>query len=382
VLDEFWGTLLDDEGRVAHRNVVATVANKQYLIRPPEPNPYWHQRSPFIAEPLIRVPFSVWHKALFDHASDLNRAINEMFNLMIDGALASVWGVRQVRLDDMEDPSQAEDGIKQGATIAVKQTLPHGQKIVEQVTEGEVPQEAMAMFEALNSEYVQAALTNELKMGALPPRQVLATEVLESSQSQNLMLDGIVADLENNVMAPTLLMCFLNVLQMADSIPETQYANATDRMVALLIMRSKPAERYAMFSEKANFKVSGLSTMMTRALDFQKVMAMLQALRMDPMLMQEFQMEYSPAKMLKHMYRVLAMNPDNFRKSLEERTAARQGQQQQGAVAANQFIQGGPQNAEGQPAGVAAGPGTGGDPQVAAIQQQANPATGMPMGGQ
>jgi hypothetical protein len=381
MLDEFWGTLLDDEGRVAHRNVVATVANEQFLIRPPEPNPYWHQESPFIAEPLVRVPFSVWHKALFDHASDLNRAINELFNLMIDGSLAAVWGVRQIRLDDMEDPSQAENGIKQGATIAVKQTLPHGQKVVEQVTEGEVPQEAMAMFEALNSEFMQASLTNELKMGALPPRQVLATEVLESSQSQNLMLDGIVGDLENNVITRCLRMCFLNVLQMANTIPETSFSGATDRMVALLIMRSSPEERYSMFINKCNFKVNGLSTMMTRALDFQKVMALLQALRMDPALMQEFQKKYSPSKMLKYLYRVLGMNPDHFAASLEEQSAARQGQMQQGTNTANQFIQGGPENAEGQPAGVASGPGTGGDPTTAAIQQQANPATGMPMGG-
>ena len=101
-IKEFWGTLLKPDGRVAHRNVVAAVANEKYLIRRPQPNPFWHQQSPFVAEPLIRVPWSVWHKALYDDASSLNLAINELFNLMLDGGIASVWGVRQIRLDDLE----------------------------------------------------------------------------------------------------------------------------------------------------------------------------------------------------------------------------------------------------------------------------------------
>lgn len=379
VIDEFWGTLLDSRGEIAHRNCVCAVANEKYLIRKPEPNPWWHQESPFVVAPLVRVPFSVWHKSLFDEAVDLNLALNEIFNLMIDGGIAAVWGIKQLRTEDLEDPSQVENGIKQGMTLAVKQTLPHNAKVLENVTEGEVPPEAMQMFEAINSEFTTAAMTNELKMGSMPPRAVLATEVLESSQSQNMMLDGVISDLENNVIERALRLTFLNVLQMADDVPETAWVDATDRIIALLIMRSSPAERYALFNSKAKFKVNGLSATMTKALDFQKFMALLQAVRMDPSLAQEWMRRYSPSKALSHLIRILGLNPDDFGKTMEEMTQAMGPEGQiAGAAGANQFIQGGPQNAEGQPAGVAAGPGTGGDPMTAQIQQQANPATGMP----
>src|SRR3989304_1425491 len=240
VLDEFWGTFLADDGRVAHRNVVATVANERFLIRPPEPNPFWHQESPFVVAPLIRVPHSVWHKAIYDHASDLNLSINEIFNLMLDGGIAEVWGIKQIRLEDLEDPSQVEGGIKEGTTLAVKQTLPHNADVLKTVSTGTVPREAMAVFEFLNREFTSAAMTNELKLGALPPKQVLATEVLESSQSQNLMLDGIVADLEVAVIAEALRKAFLCMLQNAENIPEVAFTSGMNKRVALAIMGASP----------------------------------------------------------------------------------------------------------------------------------------------
>lgn len=378
LIDEFWGTILGSDGRVAHRNVVATVANERYLIRKPEPNPFWHQESPFVVSPLVRVPHSVWHKSIYDHASDLNLAINEMFNLMLDGGMAAVWGIKQIRLEDLEDPSQVENGVKQGITLAVKQTLPHNAKVLETISEGDVPKDAMAVFEFLNREFTSAAMTNELKLGALPPKQVLATEVLESSQSQNLMLDGLVADVEVNVIAEALRKGFLCMLQNAEDIPEVAFTSAIDKKVALAIMRASPEERFALFAGRCQFRVSGLSATMTRALDFQKVMALLQAVGTQPLLLQAFMAKFSPNRTLEHLIRTLNINPENIEKTLEEQSADAQAAEVQRTQGAATLIGQGPQNSEGKPGGVASGPGTGGDPQTAAIQQNAQPMTGLP----
>ena len=375
LLDEFWGTLLDFDGRVVHRNVVATVANERFLIRPPEANPFWHQESPFVTAPLIRVPHSVFHKALYDHASDLNLAINELYNLIVDGAIASVWGIKQLRHEDLEDPNQAAGGIKQGTTLVVKNTLPHNAKVLETVAEGDVPNEALAVYQSLSGEFTSAAMTNELKLGSIPAKQVLATEVLESSQSQNLMLDGIISDLENLVMSNALRKAWLVALQNADRIPDAGLNALQDTKVAMMIMRAQPEERFALFANKVNFKVFGLSQTLTRALDFQKLMAFLQAVGVNPMLFQAFLQKFSPDRVLEQLMITLNLNPEHFYKTVEEIQNADVEQQRIGLAA--QLLGQGPQNAEGQPAGVAAGPGTGGSPQTAAIQQSANPATGL-----
>jgi hypothetical protein len=385
VIDEFWGTILDSDGRVAHRNVVAAVANEKFLIRPPEPNPFWHQESPFVAAPLVRVPHSVWHKAIFDHASDLSIAISELFNLMLDGGIASVHGIKQVRVDDLEDPGQIEGGIRQGVTLAVKGTLPHNAKVLETVTEGEVPADAMSMYEMLNREFNAAAMTNDLKMGSLPGKQVLATEIMESSQGQNVMLESMIVDLENEVMARALRKGWLNILQMADHVPEESFMGVEERRVALTLMKAKPEERYALFVNRARFIVNGLSSMMSKALDFQKFMAINQAVSTNPALAASFQQDYSPKRIISHLFRVMGLNSENFKKSTDERQQEQQqtaaAQQMGGAGptgAAAQLLGQGPQNAEGQAAGVAGGPGTGGSPGAAQVQQLANPATGMP----
>lgn len=317
---EFWGTLLDASGKVIEKNVVSALANDRYVIRKPEPNPYWHQESPFVAEPIIRVPFSVWHKALYDHGTPLNIALNEVFNLMIDGGIASVWGIKQVRIDALADPRQISGGIPQGETLIVNNTLPVGGKVLETVTEGEVPAAAMAMFEALVREFNSAALTNEVRMGALPSKQVKATEVVEASQSNDVTLDSIASDLEQGIIEKTLRKAFLTLLQAADDLDSQQVVNAIGARAALKLSRMAPAERYAALARSAGFRVSGLSSTLARVRDFQKIMAAMQAVQINPLLFQAFMRRFSADKALTTIFKSLNINPSSI--ELDEQETA------------------------------------------------------------
>lgn len=370
VLKEFWGTILASDGTVAHRNVVATVANDKFLIRPPEPNPFWHQQSPFVAEPLIRVPWSVWHKALYDEASSLNLAINEVFNLMIDGGIASVWGTRQIRLEDLEDPSQVGGGVPQGATLAVKPTLPANAKVIERVIEGDVPQDAFAIFGALNQEFAQAVLTNEIKLGAIPKKEVRATEVIEASQSQAITLDGIVADLENNVINKLLEKAWLTVLQNADDFPQEVLMGQVDKRVALILMRATPAERFALFAGMAKFQCFGLSATMAQTREFQKMMAILQVIMQNPLTLQAFMQRFSADKTIDSIFRMMNFNPEQIMKTSEEMTPEAMAQEQARTQAAGGML--------GRGSG---GTPTGGASVPAQANQMANPLTGMTVNG-
>lgn len=318
VIDEYWGHLLDTDGHIVHRNIVCAVANDKYLIRPPEDNPFWHQESPFVVEPLIRVPFSTWHKALMDHPAQLNLAMNEMFNLMLDGGLASVWGVRQVRVDDLDDPSEIADGIPQGATLGVKSTLPVGAKVVERVTAGEVPRDSMVMYEALNREFTTSALSNELKMGALPPKQVRATEVVELSQSQAVVMDSITADIEIGIIQNVLRKSWLTILQHLDDASSQQILAAVGTRGAFMLSRMSRAKRFATFARHCGFKVHGLSSALSKVRDFQKMMALLQAVVQNPLLLQAFFKRFSGEKVLMHLMKTLQVNPEHLQRSGEE----------------------------------------------------------------
>ena len=126
------------------------------------------------------------------------------------------------------------------------------------------------------------------------------------------------------------------MLQNAEDIPEVAFTSASDKKVALAIMRASPEERFALFAGRCQFRVSGLSATMTRALDFQKVMALLQAVGVNPLLLQAFMKRFSPDRTLEHLIRTLNINPENIEKTLEEQSAEAQAaevQRTQGAAA-------------------------------------------------
>ena len=317
-IDEYWGTILDMDGKILHRNCLATVGNDKHVLRRPMDNPYWHGQSCFVAQPLIRVPHSVWHKAVYDSASSLNLAINEMFNLMLDGGIASVWGISQLRGAYLSDPRQVSGGIPQGITLAVNEALPANTKVYERVAEGSVPQDAMAVFEMLMREFTQSALTNEIKLGSLPPRQVLASEIQQADQSQAVTLDSIAADLEREGIGRVIMLSWLTILQHLKEVDVDELSGILGRGVAEILVSFSEAEIFAALAPTANFKVFGLSATLSRVRDFQKTMGLMQAVGANPMLMQAFWAKYSPDKIINQAMKQLNMNPDDILMTPEE----------------------------------------------------------------
>lgn len=311
VIDEFWGTVLDSFGEVVHHKVLLTVLNQKYLIRKPVPFPSWDAESCFVEIPILRTPFTQMHKALYDEVVPLNLALNELFNLMLDGGIASVWGVRQLRTEFLEDPESVADGIPQGKTLPVKDGTPEGAKVLETVTTGNVPPDALNMFNILSTALVSAAKTNDVELGGLPQKQVRATEIVEASQNRSAIMDSIVADIEAGL-EQVLAKSWRLLLQNADDLSTGDLQEILSRREALMLARMEPRERYLTMGTRANFKVSGLSATLHKARDFQKIMALIQAVGSNPLLLQAFMKKYSGEKILTKLIRVLNLNPDDF----------------------------------------------------------------------
>jgi hypothetical protein len=371
VIKEFWGTLLNEDGRVAQRNVVCTIANDRFLIRKPEPNPFWHGESPFIACPIIRVPFSVWHKAVFDHASNLNLAINEIFNLMIDGGIASVWGTKQIRSDMLVNPEQITDGVPQGITLDIKNEVPWGQKVMDNLTEGQVPNDAMAMFESLSREFEAAALTNELRMGSMPQKRVAAAEVNSMDSGQSVTMEGIVGVIEQDSFDKVLRKSWLCILQDADNLLSEDVVNAIGATSAVAFRRMSPAQRFATFATASNIEVDGISAIIAKGQNFQKQGALMQIVMQNPLLMQAYQRKFSSEKQLEFLMKSLNINPEDVEKTPEEiaQNDAEMARTQQ----ASQIIN---PSAQGKGTGTQADAGQGAAP-AAQVNQAAAPATGL-----
>lgn len=364
---EFWGTILDENGHVAHQNVLATVANEKYLIRKPEPNPYWHGQSPFVRAPLMRVPFSVWHKAIMDAATPLNMAANELFNLMLDGGLAAVWGVRQIREGWLERPEEVSGGVPQGATLTVKDDMPVNAKAIEQVTTGSIPPEAIGMFRMVQTQFEDSTMKNAIGMGRIPDKQVKATEIVESSQQSSAFFDSMVTDLEDTFIEKILYKSWWCILQDMDDLRSAEVESAIGKEAMTNLTFLSPEERFVLLGQNISFKVHGISGTMQMAKDFQKRMALMQMVQQNPVMLQAFYKRFSADKILQQLFKDINLDPAKMEMSAEEKANL-----QQNMAELPQF-----QAAAGVGKGSPGQAEAGGAPQQAAINQTSNPLTGI-----
>lgn len=317
VLTEGWGTILGPNGLPLHKDVCWTIANGKYVIRQPEPYPFWHGEDPFIEAPLIQNPHTVWSKALYDDVASLNIALDELYNLILDGGISSVWGVRQVRTAWLEDERQVAGGIPANATLAINESAPADGKVVEMVASGKVPPEAMAVLNLTSQEHNSASLVNDLRTGAIPEKNVKATEAMLADQSSTALMDSISSEIERNVISPTLRKSWFTILQFAEDISAEDVANAIGLDGAFMLSQLAPAERYAMLA-RTDFNVNGLSATMQKTRDFQKVMALLQGVAMNPILLEAFVRTTSGDKALMTLIRMLNLNPRDWQLTPEE----------------------------------------------------------------
>lgn len=312
-LTEIWGNILDEEGNLAYENVVCTIANDQFVIQKPTPNPFWHGESPYVSCAVISVPNSVWGKALMDAPAMLNRAQNEMFNLILDGGLMSVHGIKQIRKAWLDDDSQVENGIYPGVTLAVNAQCPPGATVLERVDTSTVPQDGLAVLQLLNSEGNAAALTSDFRSGGAAFRKDSATEVVESSQTLNSMFTGIAKSIEGDDGSGFI----TRILQKAWKVIAQNIDDLDSNEVKALVGEKRASEMLAMGNEEifadtvqgCKFKTFGISATLNKQKDFTKLTALLQTIGTSDVLTEAFIKEHDFSKILKEIMKALDINP-------------------------------------------------------------------------
>jgi len=278
---EAWGDVIDDRtGERLFENHFWTWSNDT-LLRSPTPNPYWHGRRPILAAPLIRVPGSVVHKALADHAVPVWRAANELVNLVLDAAMRGTWGVGQVRPDLMESPEEIADGIPQGYTAVLKPNVPQNQKFYERVDNGESSPVSLDALNRVESYVNEALATPDTKLGQLPPRQVKATEIVSAMQSSGSLFESLAARFEDTFLEPLFELCWQLILQYADDFVQAEFVQILGPRLTLQLDGLRPRERWALVHH-AKFKVRGLRGVASKERTFNKLMTVWQLLSTNP----------------------------------------------------------------------------------------------------
>lgn len=317
-LRELWGNILDPvTGELLHENVVCRTVD-QHVVSPPKENPLWHGESPYVVSPIIRVPHSTWHKALMDNATCLNEALNEVYNLMLDGGMSSVFGIRQIRPQWLSDPSQISNGTPAGTTLEVNNSCPPGEKVLERVDTGTLSAEAINIYNLTDRELTSAALSNDVRLGNLPQRQVKATEIVAAQNSLTSTFNGIIKVVEAGAMVKILEKSWLTIAQFMDDLDDKDMEALLGPGRAQALRALSKEERFAASAQGHKFRVFGLSSILNKVQDFQKFTALLQTIGKDPILFQEFSKKYSMTKFMGEIVKSLDIDEQKILASQEE----------------------------------------------------------------
>ncbi len=312
-LTQIWGTILDELGNVAYENIVCTIANDRVVIQKPTPNPYWHQESPYVTCPIISVPHSVWGKALMDAPTMLNRAGNEMFNLILDGGMMAVHGIKQLRKSWLDDESQADNGIAPGQTLSVNSNCPPGAQVLERVDTSTVPADGLNVLNLVNQEFNVSALTNDLRMGVASFRAVKATEVVEASNTITSMFSGMAKNIEGDedsgFITPILSKAWKVIAQHINDLDSNELKALLGERVATELLAMGNEELFAETVQGCKFMTFGISATLNKQKDFTKLTAMLQTIGTSEVLTEEFMKKYDFSKLLTEIMRSLDINP-------------------------------------------------------------------------
>lgn len=327
---ELWGNICDpDTGELLHENVVARITLDGHTITKPKKNPLWYEGSPFVVSPILRVPQSVWHKALADAGTYLNRALNEAFNLQFDSGLMSVFGIKQLREDWLDNVDEISDGISPGMTLKANNSCPPGMKVLERVDTGALTEESLEMYNIADREFQSSMFTSDIRMGNLPQRSVKATEIVASNQAIQGVFSGIVKRLEQCFIAEVLYKSWVTSAQHMDDLDSDEVMAILGEERAQFLASMSPEERFAKTAQGHKFKVFGLSQTLNKIQEFKKLQTLLQTIGTSEILLKEFMRKYSIAAFMGEIIKSLDIDDSKLAITPEEQQQRAQEQQQQ-----------------------------------------------------
>ena len=179
-MQEFYGTVIMDDGTVVAQDELLILANDDHLIRGPEANPFRHNRDWIVFTPMISVPLSVYGRTYMENWSAVADAFVELTQLILDGTWTSTMKAFVVNPELLDDPTQLAEGISPNKLFETSEDVDNLKRFIAEIDLGTLPQEAMAVWTALKNELREGAMLSELSLGNLATYRL--TPVASSSR--------------------------------------------------------------------------------------------------------------------------------------------------------------------------------------------------------
>jgi hypothetical protein len=315
MLFEYWGDWWDDDGNLLHRNiwaifgaVVGADGNELpdfVLLKGPMPNPYWHQKPPFVWSSFSPLPSkAVYPMSVSDFLVDLQREYTRLVNAMIDGAIFDAVNLFEVN-ELMAEDAKELDEIWSGKIIRRRGDQP----VITPVQLGKMPTAASFMLQLMERYLLEGFGVTETVLGYLSSRgRPTATEVMTARAHAFSAIEEMGRMVESNFMEPLLERVFQVAMQVLPDLADDEMLNALGDMSPTLrrLMSLSAEEREALVRGGYRFQVRGMSMALTKAQELARINEFIQIAAQIP----QFAAQINWTMLLRKIVEAYGWSPD------------------------------------------------------------------------
>ena len=283
VLDEYIATIVGHDGKVHAENALCVVANEEFLLRGPETNPFWHGKDWLTFAPLVTTPLSVYGRTYMEDFGSVAKTFNVLTNLILDAVYTSSLKAFAVVPGMLQNPEQLAEGIAPNKMFQLEEGV-RPQDFIEAIDLGNLPSEAVAVWQTIKTSLREAADINEIGLGQFAPKgRTSATEINQTQQSSSALIRSIAHTIETHYLDNQLDLCWKTGLQHVSKTDKTMRLIAGDQLFDALI-----SDRKSLIKRPLTFKARGISSLIAKAQLLQSLIQVLQVMASNELLLREF----------------------------------------------------------------------------------------------
>jgi len=312
-LDEYVATVVDARGELIADRGLFVVANQQFLIRGPEPNPFWHGSDWLVASPLIDAPLSPYGRSYMEDFGSIARTFTELTNMLLDAIHVTALKAFAVVPGILLNASQVAGGITANKTFMLQEGY-KPEDFARAIDLGTLPPDAVKMWELLKNELSEAANMNEVALGQFAPKgRTSATEISETKQSSSALIRSIAQTVEQR---------WLNIILDLTWKTGLQHAKEDDPLLNNAAGAMWPAlwaNRKELIQRPLTFQAGGISALIRKAAQMKALIGIMQLVASNDLLLQEFMKVVDINKFVKKLFELSDIDLQTLNVSDRER---------------------------------------------------------------
>lgn len=282
-IDEYIATVVNSAGEKIADRALMVLANKQFLIRGPEKNPFWHENDWMVYAPLVTAPLSVYGRSYMEDFGSVADTFIELTNMLLDAVYTSSLKAFAVVPGMLLNPEQIAAGITPNKTFMLEDGY-KAEDFMKAIDLGSLQPDSLKMWEAMKNELTDAAYLNEIGLGQFAPKgRTSATEVNQTQQSSSALIRSVAQTVEARFLDPVLNLVWKTGLQhVSASDPQMKSAIGEEMFGALI------SQRRSLIRRPITFQARGISELIQRSSTLKSLLGVFQIMGQDPSLLQKF----------------------------------------------------------------------------------------------